>query len=124
MPWRLRLHGGARPVLGRDRAGVGSEVRCTQGGNVANCPLSLIPQPLGAPTSARVAARTLGTQKKPPGRPHESPIGDSCGRPGGSRLLPSVAQASMSHVSNIKAQLPMLTLMHDARALELFEAVH
>ena len=47
----------------------------------------------------------------------------------GSRLSSFVAQhlrlqASTRHGNDMKAQLPMLTLMHDARALELFEAVH
>ena len=46
----------------------------------------------------------------------------------GSRLSSFVAQdsreqASMRHGNDMKAQLPMLTLMHDARALELFEAM-
>ena len=47
----------------------------------------------------------------------------------GSHLLPFVAQAlrlqaSTRHGNNVKAQLPMLALMHGARALELFQAVH
>ena len=47
----------------------------------------------------------------------------------GSRLSSFVAQhlrlqASTRHGNDMKAQLPMLTLMHDARALELFQAVH
>ena len=77
-----------------------------------------------------MAARTLGTQKKPPGQPHESPVATHATAPGaGSRLLSSLAQAfaiqaSTSPGNNMQVQLPMLTLMHDARALELLEAVH
>ena len=85
---------------------------------------------MGAPASARVAARTLGTQKKPPERPHESPMATHATAPGaGSRLSSFVAQhlrlqASTRHGNDMKAQLPMLTLMHGARALALSEAVH
>ena len=47
----------------------------------------------------------------------------------GSRPLSFVAkdsreQPSTRHGNDMKAQLPRLTLMHGARALELFQAVH
>ena len=50
-------------------------------------------------------------------------------RGAGSRLSSFVAQdsrqqASTSHVSDMEAKLPMLTLMHVGWALELFHAVH
>jgi hypothetical protein len=54
----------------------------------------------GVPASARVAARTQGTQKKPPERPHESPMATHATAPGaGSRLSSFVAQDSREQAS-------------------------
>ena len=90
---------------------------------------------MGAPASARVAARTLGTQKTRSPRTAAARVanarnGDPCDRPGGwfaslvIRRAGFAIQASTSHVSDMKAQVPMLTLMHVGWALELFQAVH
>ena len=83
----------------------------------------------GARFSARGCAHARNAKKAPAAAARVA-NGDPCDRPGGRfvtlviRRAGFAIQASTSHGNGMKAQLPMLTLMYDARVLELFEAMH
>ena len=106
----------------------GSKVRCTQGGNVAKCPFLISDSTTDG--GARLSAHARNANIKL-GAAARVANGDPCDRPEGwfaslviRRAASRDTQASTSHGSNMKAQLPMLTQMYVARALELFEGVH